>query len=132
MTPPTVNAAAPTPSSPPPPVAAAPVRDRVRTPWSEFWRKFKKQPVAMGALIFVALLVLVAIFAPFIVPYDPENFFGSPPLSTRHCESQARAMPPTTAQPGQPPPMAASIVSLSRKPGSASTKRRTLSGWRPV
>jgi glutathione transport system permease protein len=75
MTTPTVNAAAPTPSSPPPPVAAAPVRDRVRTPWSEFWRKFKKQPVAMGALIFVALLVLVAIFAPFIVPYDPENFF---------------------------------------------------------
>ncbi len=75
MTTPTVNAAAPTPSSPPPPAAAAPVRDRVRTPWSEFWRKFKKQPVAMGALIFVALLVLVAIFAPFIVPYDPENFF---------------------------------------------------------
>ena len=75
MTTPTVNAAAPTPSSPPPPVAAAPVRDRVRTPWSEFWRKCKKQPVAMGALIFVALLVLVAIFAPFIVPYDPENFF---------------------------------------------------------
>ena len=75
MTTPTVNAAAPTPSSPPPPAATAPVRDRVRTPWSEFWRKFKKQPVAMGALGFVILLVLVAVFAPLIVPYDPENFF---------------------------------------------------------
>ena len=62
MTTPTVNAAAPTPSSPPPPAAAAPVRDRVRTTWSEFWRKFKKQPVAVGALAFVVLLVLVRLF----------------------------------------------------------------------
>ena len=55
------------------PVSAA--SERVRTPWSEFWRKFKKQPVAMGSLAFVALLVLLAVFAPVIVPYDPENFF---------------------------------------------------------
>jgi glutathione transport system permease protein len=47
----------------------------VRTPWSEFWRKFKKQPVAVGALVFVILLVLLAIFAPLIAPYDAENFF---------------------------------------------------------
>ena len=60
------------------PVASNPVSaasERVRTPWSEFWRKFKKQPVAMGSLAFVALLVLLAVFAPVIVPYDPENFF---------------------------------------------------------
>jgi len=47
----------------------------VRTPWTEFWRKFKKQHVAVAAGIFVLLLVLVAIFAPWIVPYDAENFF---------------------------------------------------------
>jgi glutathione transport system permease protein len=47
----------------------------VRTPWTEFWRKFKKQHVAVGAGIFVLLLVMVAIFAPWIVPYDAENFF---------------------------------------------------------
>jgi glutathione transport system permease protein len=47
----------------------------VRTPWTEFWRKFKKQHVAVGAGIFVLLLVVVAIFAPWIVPYDAENFF---------------------------------------------------------
>jgi glutathione transport system permease protein len=47
----------------------------VRTPWSEFWRKFKKQHVAVAAGIFVLLLVVVAIFAPWIVPYDAENFF---------------------------------------------------------
>ena len=47
----------------------------VRTPWTEFWRKFKKQHVAVAAGIFVLLLVVVAIFAPWIAPYDAENFF---------------------------------------------------------
>ncbi|MES2938989.1 MAG: glutathione ABC transporter permease GsiD [Pseudomonadota bacterium] len=47
----------------------------VRTPWSEFWRKFKKQHVALAALAFVALLVAVAVFAPLLAPYDAENFF---------------------------------------------------------
>jgi len=47
----------------------------VRTPWTEFWRKFKKQHVAVAAGVFVLLLVAVAIFAPWIVPYDAENYF---------------------------------------------------------
>ncbi|MDC6168507.1 glutathione ABC transporter permease GsiD [Paucibacter sp. XJ19-41] len=47
----------------------------VRTPWTEFWRKVRKQHVAMAALFFVALLILVALFAPWIAPYDAENFF---------------------------------------------------------
>ncbi len=57
--------------------AALPVAEagRVRTPWTEFWRKFKKQHVAVGALVFVLLLVAVAILAPWISPYDAENFF---------------------------------------------------------
>lgn len=57
------------------PAALAQSTAPVRTPWSEFWRKFKKQHVAMVALVFVLLLVLVAIFAPWISPYDAENFF---------------------------------------------------------
>jgi len=47
----------------------------IRTPWSEFWRKFRKQPVALASGVFVLLLVLIAIIAPHIVPYDPENYF---------------------------------------------------------
>ncbi|AXE93342.1 glutathione ABC transporter permease GsiD [Paraburkholderia sp. SIMBA_050] len=47
----------------------------IRTPWSEFWRKFRKQRVALAAGIFVLLLIVVALAAPHIVPYDPENFF---------------------------------------------------------
>jgi len=54
------------------PAAAA---SAVRTPWSEFWRKFKKQHVAVIAGCFVLLLVLLAVVAPWLVPYDAENFF---------------------------------------------------------
>ena len=57
-------------------VEAAVIEDTaVRTPWTEFWRKFKKQRVAVAAGIFVLLLVVVAILAPWIVPYDAENYF---------------------------------------------------------
>ncbi len=58
---------------PPPETAAGP--DRVRTPWSEFWRKFKRQRVALAAGAFVAALAIVAVLAPWIVPYDAETYF---------------------------------------------------------
>ncbi|MBP0592770.1 glutathione ABC transporter permease GsiD [Paraburkholderia sp. LEh10] len=47
----------------------------IRTPWSEFWRKFRKQHVALAASVFVLLLVAVSIAGPHLVPYDPENYF---------------------------------------------------------
>ncbi|SEI61499.1 glutathione ABC transporter permease GsiD [Paraburkholderia diazotrophica] len=47
----------------------------IRTPWSEFWRKFRKQHVALAAGVFVLLLVAVSIAGPHIVPFDPENYF---------------------------------------------------------
>lgn len=37
---------------------------QVRTPWSEFWRRLKRQPVAMIAGGFVLLLILLAVAAP--------------------------------------------------------------------
>ena len=42
----------------------------VQTPFSEFWRKFKKQKVAFVAFFFVILLLVLAIIGPLIVPYD--------------------------------------------------------------
>lgn len=60
---------------PPPAAGAAPSASGVRTPWSEFWRKFKKQRLAMAAGGFVVLLVAVAILAPWLAPFDAENFF---------------------------------------------------------
>ena len=47
----------------------------IRTPWSEFWRKFRKQHVALAAGVFVLLLIVVSIVGPHIVPFDPENYF---------------------------------------------------------
>jgi glutathione transport system permease protein len=55
----------------------------VRTPAAEFWRKFKQQKVALVAGVFVVLLVTVAILAPWIVPYDAENFFDYDKLNAR-------------------------------------------------
>jgi len=71
--------------------AAAPAvaeQTRVRTPATEFWRKFRKQKLAVGAGVFVLLLVVLAIVAPWVVPFDPENFFDYDALnegpSSRH------------------------------------------------
>lgn len=47
----------------------------VRTPWSEFWRKLRKQKLAVAAGMFLIFLVIMAIIAPWIVPYDAEKFF---------------------------------------------------------
>ncbi len=67
-------AVAPSPGPPPEPVAVA-AAETVRSPWFEFWRKFRRQHVALVAAGFVALLVVAAIAAPLIAPFDPENFF---------------------------------------------------------
>ena len=54
----------------------APAADtRVRTPLREFWRKFRKQKLAMGAGVFVVALILLALVAPWIVPFDAETYF---------------------------------------------------------
>ena len=49
--------------------------NRVRTPWREFWRRFRQQPVALLAGAFVLLLIILAVIAPWIVPFDAENYF---------------------------------------------------------
>ncbi|MHA7847654.1 glutathione ABC transporter permease GsiD [Serratia sp. D1N4] len=47
----------------------------VRTPWHEFWRRFRRQHIALLAGLFVLLLVAAALLAPYLVPYDAENYF---------------------------------------------------------
>ena len=57
--------------------------ERVRTPWTEVWRKFRRQHVALAAAAFVLLLVLTAVVAPALVPYDAENFFDYDRINAR-------------------------------------------------
>lgn len=52
------------------------IRDKsVRTPWREFWRRFLRQHVAVIAGVFVLLLIAIAFLAPYLMPYDAENYF---------------------------------------------------------
>jgi peptide/nickel transport system permease protein len=55
---------------------AAPVIDDTaieRSPgyWATVWRRFRRDPVSMIALSVIVLLILIAIFAPWIAPQDP-------------------------------------------------------------
>jgi len=46
-------------------------RAHIQTPLARFWRRFRRQKVAMVALGFLAALILTAAFAPWLVPHDP-------------------------------------------------------------
>lgn len=49
--------------------------EKILTPMAECWRKFKQQKLAVVAAIFIAILVVLAVLAPWIVPYNAENHF---------------------------------------------------------
>jgi peptide/nickel transport system permease protein len=52
------------------PAVLAPV---TRSPgyWATVWRRFKRDPVAVGAALVILAIILVAVFAPYIAPQDP-------------------------------------------------------------
>jgi ABC-type dipeptide/oligopeptide/nickel transport system permease subunit len=41
--------------------------------WGDSWRRLKKNKAAMLGLIMVSVFILIALFAPFIAPYDPNE-----------------------------------------------------------
>lgn len=64
------------------PVPDAPVADAravgARTPWQLFWRRFRRDRVAMGSAVFVGILVLLALSAPLVASitgHGPNDLF---------------------------------------------------------
>ncbi len=47
-------------------------KKRAQSYWAVSWNIFKKNKMGMVCLVIVALLVLIAIFAPLLAPYDPD------------------------------------------------------------
>ena len=52
-----------------------PVSTRIRTPWTDACARFRRNPVGMASAVLVAALFLLAVFGPYITPFDPENHF---------------------------------------------------------
>jgi peptide/nickel transport system permease protein len=53
-------------------VAPAPlVAADVQTPWGRFWRQFVESRLAMLGLLMLLVIVLIAVFAPWLAPQDP-------------------------------------------------------------
>ncbi len=60
-------------------------------PWQEFWKSYRQNKSAVAGLCVLVSLVLIAIFAPLLAPYDPtEQFRNLPQLP----------MPPVWAEGG--------------------------------
>ena len=59
---------------------------QARVTWRDVARALVREPVVLLAVIFLALLVIAAVFAPWLAPYDPllPNIFSGrlAPLST--------------------------------------------------
>ena len=48
-----------------------------RGTWTEVWRRFRKDKFAVAGLVIIVLLIIVAVFAPWIAPHSPLTQFDS-------------------------------------------------------
>ena len=72
---------------------------RARSPWQLFWRRFKEDQLALASLVFVAFLILIAIFAPLVV-----DIAGAPGPDERDTE-RARPVLRDPHRPQRRPPL---------------------------
>ena len=53
--------------------AGGKAREKRRSPWWEVWRRLRRNKAAIVGMVTIIILVLVAIFAPFLTPYEPNK-----------------------------------------------------------
>lgn len=63
-------------------------KKKIESPWLVVWRRFKKNRLALVSLFILILFILLAIFAPFLTPYDPNR-----------ADFRARNLPPSWEHP---------------------------------
>ena len=66
--------------------ASTVVAARIDSPLAEFWRRFRRKHVALAAGVILLLIILAALAAPLIAPYDPsapdyDNVLSPPTLA---------------------------------------------------
>ncbi|CAG8999637.1 MAG: Glutathione transport system permease protein GsiD [Candidatus Celerinatantimonas neptuna] len=47
------------------------ISETIRSPWREFWQRFLTNPMALCSGGFIVVLVLIAVFAPWLAPWNP-------------------------------------------------------------
>jgi peptide/nickel transport system permease protein len=60
----------------PPVTEIAPAATGAVSPWRTFWIRFREDRIALAALIVVAIIIVLAILAPWIAPQDPYDLAG--------------------------------------------------------
>jgi peptide/nickel transport system permease protein len=48
-----------------------------RSTWSEIWSRFREDRFALGGLVVILILIIVALFAPWITPHNPTTQFDA-------------------------------------------------------
>jgi peptide/nickel transport system permease protein len=69
-----------------PPVATPETKVQVAGQWQLMWWKFKRHKLALWSGVVVLLFYLIAVFAEFLAPYDPESY------SARHTYAPPQAI----------------------------------------
>lgn len=53
------------------------------TPLQEFWHYFKRNKGAVVGLVYVVVMIVIAVFANFLAPYNPADQFRDAPCCRR-------------------------------------------------
>ncbi len=69
--------------------------------WREFWLYFRENRGAIGGLVFLGIIILCAIFAPFVAPHNPDEQFRTvllqPPAWQQGARGHFRWVPTISA-----------------------------------